>query len=1011
MQKGLKKYFVNMDDYLASLGLYRKMVARDASSLFRAVSEQLYYSQNYHHTIRQACADFMRANAYVFEPFVEGSFDKYLERLEDPKETVGQVEIKALSQLYRRRFLIYRYPGKAATVISEDDFVDKVTLSCSINGHYDIVYPRNYPASAALSQALVYELLYTKVFGCEEAELSQAAEAFKLGGRRYRNSLSACSDVDVSYDAPEDRAHREEAEAGEEKLGVLSEDVKPACDAPPPGRLCLPYKVLKSLDSDVYRNVEFDVWQDSCKEMQKMDYMVFAGRQYFLGDKCQVRLEPKGKYFNAFIQEVGTHSAAVTVFIEELGEKHLVPVTDVKAVNPVPAWNASAPPRKGDPDVDGRGHQRHQRHRYFRKSRGGGVLVKGADPAVPPTSSYGGPAPGPLPPRFQPVGRPPSAGAVPYDPYAPPHHHHHQQQHGQTFVGARASRYGTARSLSRVVNRHLVGPHLTYYPPARRYYDYDSYAFRSRRSRRHLAAAAALAKGCPYFNEDDAAEPSAEMDGAVAYYRVDDANHDIFATLTTSASVPQPQSVVASPPPSSASYRLQRGSGGPLQLSPSAGGALTCSSEEEQDADAVQRDRAELTRDFRDDFMLACQDESRGASSPWPRSQEVDATDGGYQTPSVYAGESPAAQVTCTLTRRSSRSVKGYRDISVTPQDREEGGLVDSPPRADEGYGYTVQQAVKPMVVISSSPTSSSSSSPSSSSRVAGARAAPAPHVQPRSVAVAIPAPAPWLVNELGEGLCSVVVPPPPPYSYDPNGSDLPRDCRVLQYYYNLGVQVAYISCPSSVCLCASHGVVTDVLSGTIRAAGSSSNSSSTSRRWRPTPPLCTLPTWSTPTSTALLTLARKPLHSLPTRPTPRWGAADRCSLRPLIWKPTGRWSVRRTRMASAPPIRWMAPPSMRRLRPPLCTRTKWASPLSCTCLMKLHPQPPTCHPPHPLWYILPTTLTTHTTPVCLRTGVGTPRGSTAPPPPHPTWWATLHLRPHTLSHLAPDARVLALAR
>lgn len=35
----------------------------------------------------------------------------------------------------------------------------------------------------------------------------------------------------------------------------------------------------------------------------------------------QVRLEPKGKYYNAFIQEVGTQSSAVTVFIEELGEK------------------------------------------------------------------------------------------------------------------------------------------------------------------------------------------------------------------------------------------------------------------------------------------------------------------------------------------------------------------------------------------------------------------------------------------------------------------------------------------------------------------------------------------------------------------------------------------------------------------------------------------------------------------------------------------------------------------
>lgn len=48
MQKGWKKYFgqksfseVAMDEYLGSLGLYRKMTAKDASCLFRAVSEQV----------------------------------------------------------------------------------------------------------------------------------------------------------------------------------------------------------------------------------------------------------------------------------------------------------------------------------------------------------------------------------------------------------------------------------------------------------------------------------------------------------------------------------------------------------------------------------------------------------------------------------------------------------------------------------------------------------------------------------------------------------------------------------------------------------------------------------------------------------------------------------------------------------------------------------------------------------------------------------------------------------
>ncbi|KAL4593629.1 putative bifunctional UDP-N-acetylglucosamine transferase and deubiquitinase ALG13, partial [Arapaima gigas] len=129
----------------------------------------------------------------------------------------------------------------------------------------------------------------------------------------------------------------------EDKAKLAAEDPK----APEgPAKLSFPYKVLKSLDPEMYRNVEFDVWHDGRKELQKTDYMVFAGRHYYLGDKCQVRLDPKGKYYNAFIQEVGTHSSAVTVFIEELGEKHLVSLTNLKPVNPVPAWNISST-RKG----------------------------------------------------------------------------------------------------------------------------------------------------------------------------------------------------------------------------------------------------------------------------------------------------------------------------------------------------------------------------------------------------------------------------------------------------------------------------------------------------------------------------------------------------------------------------------------------------------------------------------------------------------------------------------------
>uniref|UniRef100_A0A3P9MQY3 UDP-N-acetylglucosamine transferase subunit ALG13 n=1 Tax=Oryzias latipes TaxID=8090 RepID=A0A3P9MQY3_ORYLA len=741
MQKGLKRYFVNMDEYLSSLGLYRKMVARDASSLFRAVSEQLYFSQNYHQKIRLDCASFMRSNRSSFEPFVEGSFEKYLERLEDPKETVGQVEIKALSHLYRRCFVIYRYPGKPATIISEDNYMEKVMLCCSINGHYDIVYPRSYPASAALCQSLLYELLYTQVFGLEEAELCQAMEAFKVGSRRYRNSPSVCSDVDTSYDTPDDRGHRyvqqhtlvapppqtllqpfscreEGGGAGEEK--PCSEEVKqPPGEAPPSYRLSLPYKVMKALDGDVYRNLEFDVWQDTCKEMQKTDYMVFAGRQYFLGDKCQVRLEPKGKFYNAFIQEVGTHAAAVTVFIEELGEKHLVPLTDLKPVNPVPAWNVAAPSRKGDLDLDSRG-QRHHRHRYFRKTRGNNV-VKGAELFMQPPSSYGGPTSSVLPPRFQPVGqaRPPpplSPGALTYNPYAPQHH---------PAPTVRPPRYGSSRSSSRFLNRHLMGPQLTYYQTGRRFYhDYENYPFRSRRSRRQLAAV--LNKDGQFGFSAEGVEEHADLETAMAYYQLDDAEA-VLPPLAGAAVVP-PSSLA----PPSGSYRLQRTAGIPPSA-PAPGNTPVCSSEDDQEDTSTMED----------------QDQS-------------------YQTSGVYSTGDPAPT-----------------------QDEQERGGADSPTRLDLNFSYN-PQAMKPLAICSS-PSSSSSPPSSPSSRVpATGHFPPTSHVQTRSVAMAMPT-SPWLVNDLGEPVCAVVA--PPPYSYDPSGSDLPRDCRVLQYYFNLGVQWYHQSC------------------------------------------------------------------------------------------------------------------------------------------------------------------------------------------------------------------------
>uniref|UniRef100_A0A8C5QAP0 UDP-N-acetylglucosamine transferase subunit ALG13 n=1 Tax=Leptobrachium leishanense TaxID=445787 RepID=A0A8C5QAP0_9ANUR len=365
MHKGWKKYFgqkslneVTMDEYLGSLGLYRKLTAKDASCLFRAVSEQLFYCQIHHNEIRKLCVSYMRKNENLFESYVEGPFEKYLERLEDPKESSGQLEITALSLIFNLNFILYKSPGKPPTYATENDCEGKIMLCSSSNGHYDSVFTKTFQANAAVCQAVLYECLYRDVFGVDERELISAVELFRSGAKKNRNSASTGSE-DANFDcvleqstkpSPDQRIEEWEKRDYENSLDDKNKQSSDeAKSLENPNKMPFPYKVLKALDPEIYRNVEFDVWLDSRKELQKTDYMVFAGRHYCLGDKCQVRLEPGGRFYNAHIQEVGHDSNSVTVFIEELAEKHLVPLVNIKPVTqviPVPAWNSSTN-RKG----------------------------------------------------------------------------------------------------------------------------------------------------------------------------------------------------------------------------------------------------------------------------------------------------------------------------------------------------------------------------------------------------------------------------------------------------------------------------------------------------------------------------------------------------------------------------------------------------------------------------------------------------------------------------------------
>ncbi|NWI13580.1 OTUD4 protein, partial [Crypturellus soui] len=352
----------SMDRYLRSQGLYRKRVAKDGSCLFRAVAEQVLYCQSRHVDVRMACVDYLRKNREKFEAFIEGPFEEYLKCLENPQEWVGQVEISGLSLMYKKDFIIYREPNASPSHVTENGFSDKVLLCFSNGNHYDIVYPIEYSERAALCQSLLYELLYEKVFGTDVKQI--IAELSAVDVTEESNGSS-----EVSASDSEDDNCRSKATTISDMNGLKSlSGNKHLKSNGNPTFLVLPKKVLKSLNPSVYRNVEYDVWLQSKWDQQKQDFSIAAGMQYSVGDKCKVRLDHNGKFYNAHIQEVCSENGPVVVFVEELGEKHAVSLKSLKPLpqtSPMEGWN-TVPGKKikkffptwgqnAQPDLDCRG--------------------------------------------------------------------------------------------------------------------------------------------------------------------------------------------------------------------------------------------------------------------------------------------------------------------------------------------------------------------------------------------------------------------------------------------------------------------------------------------------------------------------------------------------------------------------------------------------------------------------------------------------------------------------------
>ena len=127
-------------------------IGEDGNCLFRAISHQLYGTQEYHMIIRKRCCDYLQLERNYFEAFVgnkEGNFtlSDYIRLMRKDREWGGNMELIALTELYRKTIEVYHSGPQPDHVFginySEDEKEEPIRLHYRGRNHYESLLTQN----------------------------------------------------------------------------------------------------------------------------------------------------------------------------------------------------------------------------------------------------------------------------------------------------------------------------------------------------------------------------------------------------------------------------------------------------------------------------------------------------------------------------------------------------------------------------------------------------------------------------------------------------------------------------------------------------------------------------------------------------------------------------------------------------------------------------------------------------------------------------------------------------
>lgn len=289
------------DELLDAVGLLRHVVPKDGNSLFRCISQCVFFTQSYHLAVRKHLLQFSTLQTEEFSQMTEWSLNKYAKKITDTKLDGEFLDLRIAAKFYKINIVFYvdKHPFEPI-IIETPNSVKTLNICFNYDGTYDLVLTKQALVNISFCQTIIYNMLYKDVFKLSDVD-------FAVNEMLFKRNVPVRSNDEKSL----------------EKRAICT-DMKELLEN---GIIPFPFKVAKALTPNLYRNTEYDIWLNNKKEK-------FLGKhnnwEFKEGSQCMVLIGNEWCY--CYIQSIRGKNEPVEVYVKDLAKKMLVNFTQLKLI-------------------------------------------------------------------------------------------------------------------------------------------------------------------------------------------------------------------------------------------------------------------------------------------------------------------------------------------------------------------------------------------------------------------------------------------------------------------------------------------------------------------------------------------------------------------------------------------------------------------------------------------------------------------------------------------------------